>query len=53
MDRLLLQAATMIARRSALLLALAAVAPAVALILPDTCKEDPYVPNKGGVITFW
>lgn len=48
MHRLLLRAATMIARRIATLLALVAAAPAVAFILPDTCKEEPYVPNKGG-----
>ena len=44
---------TMIARRSTLLLALAVAAPAAALILPDTCKEESYVPTEGGAITFW
>ena len=43
----------MIAHRTATLLAIAAATPAVALILPDTCKEEPYVPNQGGVIQFW
>lgn len=48
MHRLLPRAATMIARRSSVLLAIAAAAPAVALILSDTRKEEPYVPNEGG-----
>jgi hypothetical protein len=43
----------MFIRRSAVLLAIAAAAPAMALILPDTCKEEPYVPNNAGEIVFW
>lgn len=40
-------------RTTAVLAGMLVAAPALARILPNTCTEEPYVPNDGGVITFW
>ncbi len=41
-------------RTTGVLAAVMVAAPAVlGTILPNTCSDEPFVPNTGGVITFW